>query len=148
MAVFIAVGPADGELLTIRQDVSGSHVIRQIADVHLCGDELHGNIVADRADGDGRILADFACDAVIKTVIQPLYRLRPAGMIFRSLKTIQGSGVNAPVEGRVIGTHVSPEHSVELRQGSDGTDIKSIEPTFLQGTEMAFHLALVMTIFT
>lgn len=104
MAVFIAVGPADGELLTIRQDVSGSHVI------------------------------------------QPLDRLRPAGMILRSLKTLQRSGVNAPVEGGVIGTHVIPEHPIELRQGSDGTDIKSIEPTFLQGTEMAFHLALAGTV--
>lgn len=142
MAVFIAVGPADGELLTIRQNVSGIHVIRKIADIHLCRDELHGNIVADRVDGNGRIFADFACDAVIKTVIQPLYRLWSAGMILRSLKTLHGSGVNAPVEGGVIGPHVIPYHPVELCQGSDGTDIKGIEPAFLQDTEMAFHLAL------
>lgn len=65
MAVVIAVGPADGELLTIRQDVGGSHVIREIADIHFCGDELHGDIIADRVNGNGGIFPDFACDTKI-----------------------------------------------------------------------------------
>lgn len=146
MAVVITVGPADRELLIISQDIGGSHVIRKIAYIHLCRDELHGNIIADRVDGNGGILPDFAGDTVVKTVLQPLCRLRSPGMILRSLKTLQGSGTNAPVEGSVIGTHVIPEHRVELRQGSDGTDVKGVKPAFLQGAEMAFHFAFAGTV--
>ena len=141
MAVVIAVGLADGELLIISQDIGGSHVIRKIADIHFCGDKLHGDIIADRVNGNGGILPDFACDTVVKTVFQPLCRLRLPGMIPGSLKTFQGSGINAPVEGSVVRAHVIPEHSVELRQGSNGTDVKGIKPALLQGAEMAFHLA-------
>ncbi len=68
MAVVITVGPADRELLIISQDVGGSHVIRKISYIHLCGDELHGNIIEDRVDGNGGILLDFAGDTVVKTV--------------------------------------------------------------------------------
>lgn len=146
MAVVITVDPADRELLIISQDVGGSHVIRKIAYIHLCGDELHGNIIADRVDGNGGILPDFAGDTVVKTVLQPLCRLRSPGMILRSLKTLQGSGTNAPVEGSVIGTHVIPEHRVELRQRSNGTDVKGVKPALLQGAEMAFHFALTGTV--
>lgn len=62
-------------------------------------------------------------------------------MILRPLKTFQGSGINAPVEGSVVRAYVISEHSVELRQRSNGTDVKGIKPAFLQGAEMAFHLA-------
>ena len=72
MAVVIAVRLADGELLVIKEDVGRSHVVRKIADIHFCSDELHGDIIADLVDGDGGILADFACDTVVKTVVQPL----------------------------------------------------------------------------
>ena len=72
MAVVIAVGLTDGELLIIQQDVGRSHVIREIADIHLCRDELHGNIIADLVNGNGGILAYLTGDTVIKTVIQPL----------------------------------------------------------------------------
>ena len=120
MAVVIAVGPADGELLTIHQDVGGSPVIRKIANINLCGNELHGDIIADRVNGNGGIFPDFACDTVVKTVFQPLCRLRPPGMILRPLKTFQGSGINAPVEGSVVRAHVIPEH---CRKGSTTSNV-------------------------
>ncbi len=65
LEIIQTVGPADGELLTIHQDVGGSHVIRKIADIHFCGDKLHGNIIADRVNGNGGILPDIACDTKI-----------------------------------------------------------------------------------
>ena len=72
MAVIIAVCSADRELFILIQDVGRVHVIRKIADIHLCRNELHGNIIADAVNGNSGILADFAGNAVIKTVIQPL----------------------------------------------------------------------------
>ena len=90
------------------------HVIRKIADIHFCRDELHGNIIADFIDSNGGILADFACDAVVKTVIEPLSGLRFSGMILGVLIALQRDPVNAPVEGGIVGTHVVFEHSVEL----------------------------------
>lgn len=65
-------------------------------------------------------------------------------MILRSPENVQGRGTNAPVEDSVIGTHVIIEHRDELRQRSNGTDVKGIKPALLQGAEMAFHFALVM----
>ena len=72
VAVVIPVGLTDRKLFTVKQDVSRSHVIRKIAYIDFCGDELHGNIIADFVDGNGGILTDLACDAVVKTVIQSL----------------------------------------------------------------------------
>ena len=46
MAVLIAVDPADGELLIFKQNESRVHDICEITDTHLCGDELHGHIIA------------------------------------------------------------------------------------------------------
>ena len=72
MAVIIAVGLTDGELLFIKQDVGRSHVIQKTADICLCGDELHGNIITDFINGNGGILVHFTGNAVVKTVIQPI----------------------------------------------------------------------------
>ena len=65
----------------------------------LCGDELHGNIIADFVNGDGGIFTYLAGDAVVKAVIQPLSGLWPARMVFGSLIAFQRDSVNAPVEG-------------------------------------------------
>lgn len=146
MTVVIAVGLTDGELLIIKEDVGRSHVIREIADIHLCRDELHGNIIADRVNGNGGILTDLAGDTVVKAVIQPLPGLWLSGMVFRSPIAFQRNAINAPVEGGVVRAHVIPEHRVELRQRSNGTDVKGVEPAFLERTEMTFHLALAGTV--
>lgn len=66
MAVVIAVGLPDGKLFAVKKDVGRSHVIQKIANVFLCEDKLHGNIVADLIDGNRRIFAYLACDAVVK----------------------------------------------------------------------------------
>lgn len=81
MAVLIAVGPADGELLIFKQNESRDHVIREKSDIYFGRDELHGHIIADLVDGNGRVLANLACDTVIETVLQPMRRLRFTGMI-------------------------------------------------------------------
>ena len=81
MAVIIAVGPADGELLIFKQNESRVHVIRKKSDIYFGRDELHGHIIADLVDGNGRVLADLACDTVIETVLQLMRRLRFTGMI-------------------------------------------------------------------
>lgn len=114
MAVVIAVGLTDRKLFTLKQDVGRGHVVRKITDIHFCGDELHGNIIADPVNGDGGILTNLACDAVVKTVIQPLPGLGLARMVFGSLIAFQRDSVNAPVEGGVVVTHVIFEHFVEL----------------------------------
>ena len=114
MEVVIAVGLTDGELLIIKQDVGRSHIIRKIADIHLCRDELHGNIIADPVNSDGGILAYLTGDTVVKTVIQPLSGLWLSGMVFGSPIAFQRDSVNAPVEGGILGAHVVFEHSVEL----------------------------------
>ena len=81
MAVLIAVGPADGELLIFKQNESRVHVIREKSDSYFGRDELHGHIIADLVDGNGRVLANLACDTVIETVLQLMRRLRFTGMI-------------------------------------------------------------------
>lgn len=81
MAVLIAVGPADGELLIFKQNESRVHVIREKSDIYFGRDELHGHIIADLVDGNGRVLANLACDTVIETVLQLMRRLRFTGMI-------------------------------------------------------------------
>ena len=81
MAVLIAVGLPDGELLIFKQNEGRVHVIREISDIHFGRDKLHGHIIADLVDGNGRVLTNLACDTVVKTVIQPLPGLWFAGMI-------------------------------------------------------------------
>ena len=38
-------------------------------DIDLCGDELHGNIIADAINRNCGVLTDFSGNPVIKTVI-------------------------------------------------------------------------------
>ena len=72
MAVLIAVGPADGELLIFKQNESRVHVIREISDIHFGRDKLHGHIIADLVDGNGGVLANLTGNTVLKTLLQPL----------------------------------------------------------------------------
>ena len=81
MAVLIAVGPADGELLIFKQNESRVHVIREKSDSYFGRDELHVHIIADLVYGNGIVLANLACDTVIETVLQLMRRLRFTGMI-------------------------------------------------------------------
>ena len=81
MAVLIAVGPADGELLIFKHQESRVHGLREKSDSYFGIDELHGHIIADLVDGNGRVLANLACDTVIETVLQLMRRLRFTGMI-------------------------------------------------------------------
>ena len=142
MAVFVAVGPAEGKLLTIFEDIGTVHVIRKIPDIDLCGDELHGDVVRDVVDTDGGIPADLAGNAVIEAFLEPFARLRLPGMVGRLKIPVHRSGIDAAVEGGVVGTHVVPEHAVELIQRGYTREVQRIEPPLLEGSEMAFHLAL------
>ena len=48
------------------------------------------------------------------------------------------------MEGGIVVTDVIPEHAVELHKGGNGAYVQRIEPSFLEGTEMAFYFAFVM----
>jgi hypothetical protein len=125
-AVLIAVGAAYRELFSITQDVRCGHIIRQVADVYFCRDELHRNIVAHAVDGDGGILAYLARDAVVKAVVQPLAGLRFPRMIFGSLVTIQRDRVDAAMKSSVVRTHIITQHFVELCKRGDGIYVERI----------------------
>lgn len=62
------------------------------------------------------------------------------------MKAFGRCGIDPPVKRRVVGTHVVPQHVIELCQGRDPADIKGIEPALLQGAEMAFYLSLAGSI--
>lgn len=64
VAVLIAIGSADRIFLLIHQDVSSVHVIGQIADIDLCRDELHGDIIADVVNGNRGVLTDLTSGAI------------------------------------------------------------------------------------
>lgn len=144
MAVVIAVGLPDWVLFAIRQDEGGSHIIRKIADINLCRNKLHGNIIADIVNGNSGIFPNLTGDAVVKTVIQPLPGLGPAGMISGSFIAFKRDIINPTMEGCVVGTHVIFKHTVKLSQRGNGIYIQSVKPTLFERTEMAFHLAFVM----
>ena len=59
MAVFVAIGLSDRELLIIKQDKGRSHVIWLETDINLCGDELHGNIITDAINRNRGVFATF-----------------------------------------------------------------------------------------
>ncbi len=51
-------------MLPFRKDKCAVHVLREVADLHVLGDELHGDIVAYTVDGDGGVFFYLAGDAV------------------------------------------------------------------------------------
>lgn len=69
MAVFVAIGLANRELLIIKQNKCRRYVIWLETDIDLCGDELHGNIIADAINRNCGVLTDFSGNPVIKTAI-------------------------------------------------------------------------------
>lgn len=67
-------------------------------------------------------------------------------MTFCVFVPFQRSSANSPVEGGIAGVHVVPEHFIKLCQRGNGSDIKCVEPAFLQGSEVPFYFALAGTI--
>ena len=63
-AVFIFIRGTDGEMLPFIKDECRVHVIRQAADLHFLGDELHGDVIAYAVDGDGGVFSYLAGNAV------------------------------------------------------------------------------------
>ena len=61
---FILIRGPDGEMFPFIKDERGVHVIGQAADLHVLGDELHGDVIAYAVDGDGGVLPYFAGGAV------------------------------------------------------------------------------------
>ncbi len=51
-------------MLPLVKDEGAGHVVRQEADIHFGGDELHGDIIGDFVDGDGGVLVHLPGDAV------------------------------------------------------------------------------------
>jgi len=51
-------------MLPFIKDEGRAHVFWQVADLHLLGDELHGDVIASAVDGDGGILPYLAGNAV------------------------------------------------------------------------------------
>lgn len=51
-------------MLPLIKDERRFHVFWQVADLHLLGDELHGDVIAFTVDGDGGIFPYLAGDAV------------------------------------------------------------------------------------
>ncbi len=51
-------------MLPFIKDERRVHVFGEVSDLHLLGDELHGDVIASAVDGDGGILPYLAGDAV------------------------------------------------------------------------------------
>ncbi len=64
--IFVAIGLANRALLIIKQNKCRRHVIWLETDIDLCGDELHGNIIADAINRNCGVLTDFSGNPVIK----------------------------------------------------------------------------------
>ena len=90
---------------------------------------------------NGGIIADLPADPVEKTFIQPLGALwhPDMGDIFH-VSGIRG-GAGGGMDGSVVGTDVSGQQAVELINAPDPGNIKGIQETGPQGSEIAFHLA-------
>ena len=127
-------------------DIGGRHVVRQEADIHLGGDELHRDIVGDLVNGDGGILVYLAGHAVEEAVLQPLPGFRAANLVTGGAAALKGGSVNTGMEGGVVRAHIVQEQGVELFQGSDIIQLQGVEPTLLKGTEVALHLGLTGSI--
>ena len=144
MAVFVTIGLTDRELLIIKQDKCGCHVIWLEMDIYLCGDELHGDIIADTINRNCGVLTDFSGNPVVKTVIQPLSGLWFARMCFGGFITVKRYIIDSTMERGVVRTYVVSQKPIKLSQRADCSYVQGIKPAFFQSTEMALYLALVM----
>ena len=102
MAVFVTIGFTDRELLIIKQDKCGHHVIWLETDIYLCGDELHGDIIADTINRNCGVLTNFSGNPVVKTVIQPLLGFRLMWMCFGGFITVKGHAIDSTMERDVV----------------------------------------------
>ena len=103
-------------MLPLIKDEGGGHVIRQEADLHFRGDELHRDIIGHPVDGHSGILTHLPGDAVEETFLQPFPGLRHADGAAGLLVALQGSGADAGMDGCIVGAHIVLKQPVELRQ--------------------------------
>ena len=139
MTVFISIGTAEMKFFIFKQDKSRIHVAWNEAYIDLCGNELHGNIITDVINGDGRVFAYFTSDPVVKTVIQPFARLWFARMITGRDISFKWGCLDSIVESCIVRTDIVPEHGIELLQRRNGIYIQSVKPTFFQRPKMPFY---------
>ena len=133
-------------MLPLIKDEGGGHVVRQEADLHFRGDELHGDVIGHPVDGHGGILTHLPGNAVQEAFLQPFPGLRHADGGTCLLVALHGCGADAGMDGCIAGAHIVLKQPVELRQGGDGVHVQRIEPCLFQGSELAFNFCLRGTI--
>ena len=133
-------------MLPLVKDEGAGHVVRQEADLHFGGDELHGDIIGHFVDGDGGILVHFPGNTVQEALFQPFPGFRHADGGAGLLVPFHGRRAGAGMDGGIVGAHIVLEQPVKLCQRGDGIQIQGIEPCLLECSELAFDFCLGGTI--
>ena len=69
-------------------DISFLHLIRKIAYLNFCTNELSWGIKKGLVDSYARVIVNLSCYAVMKALVQPIHRLRNTDMILSCKKSV------------------------------------------------------------
>ncbi len=133
-------------MLPLIKAEGGGHVVRQEADLHFRGDELHGDVIGHPIYGHGGILTHLPGNAIQETLFQPLPGLLHADGRTGLLVASQGRSADAGMDRCIIRAHVVLKEPIELCQGSDGVHVQRIEPCLLERPELALNFCFRGTI--
>jgi len=103
-----------------------AHVFREVADLHVLGDELHGDVVAYTVDGDGGVFFYLAGDAVQEAFLEPFPRAGNPHMLLCGLIPLERGAADAGMVSGVIPADVILQDGVKFMQGMDPVKVKPV----------------------
>jgi len=118
-------------MLALIEYVSLIHLIREIANLYLHGNELHGGIIVAFIDAYSGIVVNPAQLTVHEAFIQPFLAFGFSDTIQITYIAIDGLLIGGAVNSGIMFTDIICPFAVEFLNGMNLLDIKPIKPAFL-----------------